>query len=64
MISSILGMLKIIQMCLSVRHSASIAARCILNRMVAGGMEMMVIIQRISSIKIFRQCLSPYELFI
>lgn len=40
------------------------AAHHILNRMVACGMEIMVIIQHIFSIKIFRQCLSPYELFI
>lgn len=53
MLSGILGILKIIQICLSVWHSACIAAHHILNRMVAGGMEIMVIIQNISSIKIF-----------
>lgn len=51
-------------MAISVAFSACVAAHQILNRMVACHMEIMVIIQHISSIKIFRQCLSPYEIFI
>lgn len=51
-------------MTICVAFSACIAAHQILNRMVACHMEIMVIIQHISSIKIFRHCLSPYEIFI